>query len=258
MEMSEPSDFPVTRRTIDRLDAWVNALASPLLPLQQVSAGPRNPDRFRWTFGENTERALVVDKAVLMASGIRAAMTLADMGHVTECGTILRTVSDFAVEIFSVSEGMTGAPTNDQQLFVRQYYMPMSTDPDEYAAQDKERYVTRGKLLNAHLRFAEKIRNGADAQRVKKVMTFLGYGYDKYVHGAQIASLELYYGDTRRFMVRGVPAEEHRNISKRAVASKLHEALASLIMVAVGMNMPALVKEIEAASIELYESGELS
>jgi len=91
-----------------------------------------------------------------------------------------------------------------------------------------------------------------------KVMKFLGYGYDKYVHGAPIASLELYYGDTHRFMVRGVPAEEHRNISKRAVASKLHESLTSLVMIAVGLNMPPLAHEIEAAARELYESRELS
>jgi hypothetical protein len=92
MDTSETSDFPVMRRTMDRLDGWVMALASPLLPLGEFPQELNGLKGFRWDFKEKTERALMVGKAVRMASGIRAALILADLGYVTECGTILRTV----------------------------------------------------------------------------------------------------------------------------------------------------------------------
>jgi len=57
-------DFPVTRRVIERLDEWLMALASPLLPLQQIPAGPPDAGGFQWRFREQTERALCVGKAV--------------------------------------------------------------------------------------------------------------------------------------------------------------------------------------------------
>jgi hypothetical protein len=251
------TDFPVTRRTIDRLDDWVNALASPLLPLGQVPTV--DSDRFRWVFNEETERALVIGKAVLIASGIRAAMTLADLGHVTECGTILRTVSDFSLEIFFVSEGcMTGTPTADQKLFIKQYFTPMPIDSEEYAAHEKERYVARTKLLAAHYRTACAMKGGTKPEIVVNLFSHLAYTYDKYVHGAPIASMELYYGDRQRFMVRGVPSHAHRELSKRAVASKLLESLTSHGIIAIGMNMPPILSQIEAATIELRESEELS
>jgi len=43
-------DFPVTRRVIGRLDAWLAALASPLLPLQQIPAGPDGATHSRAAF----------------------------------------------------------------------------------------------------------------------------------------------------------------------------------------------------------------
>jgi hypothetical protein len=95
--MSEASDFPVMRQMMERLDEWVMALASPLLPLGEFPQELNGLKGFRWDFKEKSERALMVGKAVRMASGIRAALILADLGYITECGTILRTVSDFVI-----------------------------------------------------------------------------------------------------------------------------------------------------------------
>jgi len=236
MENVGYSDFPVTRRTIERLDEWVMALASPLLPLQLVSAGPDQPDRFRWAFREETERALVVGKAVRVVTGIRSALILADLGYVTECGTILRTVSDFSNEIFSICEGVRSSdPTEAQKLFVRQYFTLMASDPDEYDKQKNERFVTRDKLLSAHYRLAAEMKGAADPNRLRKVLRYLAQGYDKYVHGAYITSMELYDGMSRKFLMRGYsPGSKPTEFAKMAVASKLHEFLACLVPVSGG------------------------
>jgi hypothetical protein len=150
------SDFPVTRRIIERLDEWVMVLASPLLPLGEFPQELNGLKGFRWDFSEKTERALMVGKAVRMASGIRAALILADLGYVTECGTILRTVSDFVTEIISVYEGCTkDDPTRAQKDFLEQYFGNTAQTPDEYdEKQDKDRWVARDKLIAAHVRWA--------------------------------------------------------------------------------------------------------
>jgi hypothetical protein len=99
---TEQADFQLMRQTMERLDDWVMALASPLRPLAEVPQELGGLKGFRWDFREKTERALIVGKAVRMASGIRAALLLADMGYITECGTTLRTVSDFVTEVIAV------------------------------------------------------------------------------------------------------------------------------------------------------------
>src|SRR6516225_2340559 len=110
--------FPVTERVLSQLEDWLNELAAPLLPLKEVPAGPPDGNGFRWAFREETERALVVGKSVCMISGIRAAFILVDLGYVIECGTILRTVSDFASEITSIIEGArSGNRTAAQKKF---------------------------------------------------------------------------------------------------------------------------------------------
>jgi hypothetical protein len=40
--------------------------------------------------------------------------------------------------------------------------------------------------------------------RVRKVFRYLAHMYDKYVHGAYITAMELYNGETWRFMVSGM------------------------------------------------------
>jgi hypothetical protein len=252
-------DFPVTRQVLARLDEWLNELAAPLVPLKEIPAGPPGIGGYRWAFREETERALVIGKSVRMISGIRAAFILVDLGYVTECGTLLRTVSDFSNEVFSICEGVrSGNPTDAQKLFVEQYFKPIPEDPDEYDAQKREQFVTRDKLLSAHYRLAAEMKGGPNPDRVRKVLRYLAHMYDKYVHGAYITSMELYNGRTWRFMVAGHESPEYRSECKRAAASKLHESLSSLHMVAIGMNMLALAKEIEVRSKELYDSGELT
>src|ERR1039457_3942460 len=53
-------------------DEWLMALASPLLPLQQVPV--EHLGGFQWAFREQTECAVCVGKAVRMVSGIRVAL----------------------------------------------------------------------------------------------------------------------------------------------------------------------------------------
>ncbi|HEV7988635.1 MAG TPA: hypothetical protein VGP23_09130 [Candidatus Binataceae bacterium] len=194
MDTSETSDFPVMRRTMDRLDGWVMALASPLLPLGEFPQELNGLKGFRWDFKEKTERALMVGKAVRMASGIRAALILADLGYVTECGTILRTVSDFVTEVISVYEGCTrDDPTKAQKDFLEQYFGNTAQTPDEYdEKEDKDRWVARDKLIAAHVRWASE--NKQEPERVRKVLRFLAHIYDKFVHGSRMSTMQLTMG----------------------------------------------------------------
>ena len=259
-----PNAFPVTERILAQLDEWLSELAAPLLPLKKVPAGPPEANGFRWAFREETERALVIGKSVRMISAIRAAFILVDLGYLTECGTLLRTVSDFASEITSISEGVrSGKPTVAQKEFLRQYFTPIPEDPDEYDALKNEQFVTRDKLLSAQYRLAEelqkaKTKDAVNPALVRKNIRYLAHMYDKYVHGAYITAMELYNGETWRFMVSGHESTEYRILCKTQAASKLYEAINALHFISIGMGMNRLTAEIEAAAKELYRSGELS
>src|ERR1700730_13507405 len=82
MGVSATSNFPLTRSTIERLDGWLMELAAPLLPLKQTPMKLKHIAGFVYEFREQSERALVIGKAVRMVSGIRVALVL-DAGRVT-------------------------------------------------------------------------------------------------------------------------------------------------------------------------------
>ena len=206
-------------------------------------------------FREQTERALLVGKTVRMISGIKAALVLTDMGYISECGTILRTVGDFVTEVISICEGCTHGATTAQKRFVQQYFAPIPLTPDEYAKQGRENWVTRDDLLSAEQRNAERM--GWDADRLRKALRFISYAYDKFVHGAYITSMELFDGRTNTFMTGGHEWDSKRREYKSAIASKLHEVLAAMVTSANVMNMPALIAEISEAARELMDSGEM-
>jgi hypothetical protein len=255
---TEQADFQLTRQTMERLDDWVMALASPFLPLAEVPQELRGLKGFRWDFREKTERALIVGKAVRMASGIRAALLLADLGYITDCGTILRMVSDFVTEVIAIYEGSTrNEPTRAQKDFVEQYFGPTAQTPDEYDEnQEKDRWVARDKLIAAHVRCASEGKQ--DPDRARKALRFLAHLFDKFVHGSRLSTMELYNGFTHRFMMKGHEFYRSRRDYKRSVASKLHQVLTALFCSACLMQMPALADEIRKAAKELYDSGELN
>jgi predicted nucleic acid-binding protein len=70
--------------------------------------------------------------------------------------------------------------------------------------------------------------------------------------------MELYNGETRRFMVSGHESIEYRILCKTQAASKLYQAISALRFISIGMGMNSLTAEIEAAAKELHRSGELS
>jgi hypothetical protein len=252
-------DFPITRQTMERLDEWVMALASPLLPAVDVPAGPEHlKGAFRWEFQEQTERVVLVGKAIRGASGIRAALLLADHGYIAECGTVLRTVSDFTYEMLSICRGIeTGSPTSAQKKFLRQYFTPMSENPEQFAKEKRERWVTRDELLSAHVQsFAAS--GNADPEKLRMVLRYLSYGYDKFVHGAYITAMELYDGASGTFMLNGHRYPEKIAEYKWAVASKLHEFLSALATVANVQYMRPLAWVIAVADRDLATSGELA
>src|SRR5688500_12024244 len=142
----------LVRSTIARLDSWVHRLAEPLLPAVRKYAADGS---FQWEFTEQTPRVVLLAKSVRMVSATRAALLLADAGMPTESTSLLRMVADFASEILAIGEGMlAGEETAAQQKFVRQFFLPLPTSLEEYAAREKDAYVEREDSLRAHVRLA--------------------------------------------------------------------------------------------------------
>ena len=253
-------DFLITRRTLARLDEWFAQLARPFLPLKMVELDDQRAGRFWWNFREENARTVMIGKAVRLISGIRAAMLLADHGYVTECGTVLRTVSDYTIEIGSLIDSVTGTegPTTAQNEFVRQYFLPMAESPEAFASGARERWVARKEIFAGFIRWAAQFDKNSEIEKLQQYTEYLLMGYDKYVHGSYITAMELYNGETESFMLGGNDADFVRDIAKRSVASKLHEAITVFVSLAALDGDIRLVHSIGAVGLMLYDSGELS
>ena len=244
-------DFPTTRSLIDRLPGWVDLFAAQLPAPERVPIA----GSFRWEHTRKDAEALQVAKAVRMASGLRAAMALADLRQTVECGALLRTVADFASEITFIGEGfLEGRFTQEQQQFIDQNFSSLPATPEELAAQSRGRLVGRKAMRKAFDRISDK--TGTDKKLLAKISTFLNKGYDGFVHGHYSSAMELFTGRTMTFMMRGHESDRHVCTTKVAVTGKLKEALNALRFMAITRQMADLARELREAFSELDNSAE--
>jgi hypothetical protein len=116
--------------------------------------------------------------------------------------------------------------------------------------------VTRDELFKAHYkRFAES--GNGEPEHLRRVVRFLSYGFDKFVHGAYITAMELFDGEAQRFMLSGCTYREKTDEFKFSLASKFHEFLGSLASMAMAFNLRALAQEI-ALNDQRFVQAELS
>jgi hypothetical protein len=222
-------DHNIARYLIDLLDGWVNKLAAPLMPPRTVV---EEPGRMRLEFREHIPHTVMVTKCVRAVSGIHAALVLADLGYVAECAAVLRTVSDFCTEIKAIGEALNrgGELPRAVQTFVEQYFMPRPHTPDQFAAADRVRYVSREELMKAEVRLTENTK--VDGENLRKVHRFLNMSFDAYVHGAYETTMELCDPETGRFMMRGHLSPSKRQEFIKAVLLKLHEVVTAIELTA--------------------------
>lgn len=223
------------------LDSWVNQLAGRLPPPVKV---PVPGFDFRWQYPEETPRVLLVCKCVRLSTSLGGAWELAKLGSSTESGSLLRQVGDFAGEIWFLVEGITrGKFTKSQTQFISQFFDPIATTVEEYLEKEKSYYVRRGEMTKADRRLTEL--SGLDAESVSTVSSYLGYGFNKYVHGAYETAMELYHGGTGRFMIlRG--EGRTRGAAMQIVASKATEACLAVRAAALVLGAPQIQDEVKA------------
>jgi len=217
------------RETIERLDGWVNELAVPLMPPRKV---PEGVDRLRLELREHIPHTVMVGKLVRAVSGLRGALLLAESGYVTECGGLLRMVSDFCTEVTAIGEALNrgGALPRSVRDFANQYFTPKAQTPEEYAAKERTRYVSRKELMKAKVRLAEGTPGGGE--RIRTLHPFINMIYDAYVHGAYETTMELCNPRTGGFAMRGHPEASKRQEFVEAVFLKMHEVVCAVELTA--------------------------
>ena len=215
----------IGRELIERLDGWVNELAVPLMPPRVVTEGD---DRLRLEFRQHIPHTVMVGKLVRAVSGLRGAFLLAEAGYVAECAALLRMVSDFCTEISAIGEALNrgGELPRAVRDFVSQYFTPKARTPEEYAAKERTRYVSREELMKAEVRLAEN--TTVDGEQLRTVHQFINMTYDACVHGAYETTMELCNPSTGVFAMRGHPEEPKRQEFVEAVFLKMHEVVVAV------------------------------
>ncbi|MBY0504799.1 MAG: hypothetical protein K2X03_12870 [Bryobacteraceae bacterium] len=186
------------------MTAWVGALAKPFTPPKEVPVGD---DGYNLEFWDKRSETVMLGKLVRAMSGMNAAVHLAEIGYVTECGALLRVVSDLCDEISTiglaihkVDQGETMNP--EVEAFVSQYFKPMAKSPDEFANQAKVRYVSRERLLVAKVNMSPPV-PGIDSDMFLKLARFQNKTYDCYVHGYFESTMELWNPKSNTFELTG-------------------------------------------------------
>ena len=225
-DMTHPT-IETTRQALDLMPTWVDDFARRLPPPEQVPVDGRG---FRWRHAENTAEVLQVAKAARMVAALRAALVLADSGYTTECGSLLRTACDFSNEIIFLGELNLpdSSPTSAHKKFIEQGFQPTPKSFEEWMEWKREHYVSRGEVLKASLRIANKTLHSGEVLR--DLLTQISHTYDQYVHGSYETAMELYTERTNGFMTTGVESESAHLIRSmlRAVAGTTNEGIMAL------------------------------
>lgn len=210
------------REILDRLDHWTNQLVAPALPLRVT---PDGDNAVRLEFRQQIPESVMIGKLVRAVSGLRAALLLAETGHVTECAAVLRMVSDLCNEIsvigFALDQG--GELPAAVKDFVAQYFTPRSRTPDDFASAERTHYVTREALMKVHKTLAQN--HPVDPDVLDRTRRFLNMAYDAYVHGAYETTMELWNQRTSVFEMRGHTSHAKREEFVEAVFLKMHEVV---------------------------------
>jgi hypothetical protein len=229
----------LARGLIEQLDAWVNDLAAPLLPPQMVAEGD---DLVRVEFRRHNPHTVMIGKSIRAVSGLQAALVLADLGYVAECAALLRMVSDLCTEVTVIGKALNagGELPAAVRIFIEQYFVRKAVTPEQFAAEERIRYVSRGELLKAEALLAGGASVGGE--QVQGLRRFLNMAYDAYVHGAYETAMELYSPPTGRFMMSGHPDVAKREEFAEAVFLKLHEVVIALEFTAAVTGHTAIFK----------------
>jgi hypothetical protein len=207
---------------LDQLHGWVNSLVVPALPLRATLEGG---EIIRLEFRQQIPQSVMIGKLVRAVSGLRGALVLAQAGYITECAAVLRIVSDFCTEIsvigFALHRG-DDLPTTVKD-FVAQYFTPRARTPEELAATDRRRFVSREALMKIHKELVNNLQ--VDSSLLERSHRFVNEAYDAYVHGACETTMELWNPPTHSFEMGGHPSTAKREEFVGAVFLKMHEVV---------------------------------
>lgn len=221
-ERSLTIDFGLALDVIENLDEWANKLAAPVLPPIE------NPAANRLEFRQHIPHTVMIGKCVRVVSGVHASLALADLGYVTECAAIMRTVSDFCNEINAIGKALDSKEDLPEpvQEFVQHYFAPKPRTPDQHKKTKGLRYPSRRDLMNVEKRWAES--KGIDHEETRSLQKFLNRGSDDYVHGAYETTMELYDMREGHFSMRGSRLRWKRQDYIEWIFLKLHEVVSAL------------------------------
>lgn len=242
------ADLTYAYSILGRLDGWVEQLARPIVPPRLAELDDNSA---RLELKQHLPHTVMIGKLVRIASGIRAAFVLSENGFVTESGAILRIVSDFCTEVGAIGGALHrgGELPKPVTVFVEHYFTPKERTPENYAAAERARYVSREDLMKSDIAVGSG--SAADVEWAWSLKRFLNMVGDAYIHGAYDTTMELCEPRTGRFFVDGHPSREVRAVHVEFAALKLHEVVRAFELTAAVTAVPPVFEEARRARREM-------
>lgn len=152
---------------------------------------------------ENTDSLLFqVLKCIRIVSGLNASVVLIETGYVQEVGVLIRTIHEFIHDIEFIQAGHEQSFLNEkQQEMVNLFFSAsMKTTDDFLSTMKKNPTVARGKIYPTVARDL----SPENPHRIQHTMKAIEETYSGYVHGSYPHVMELYYGGSNSFCLKGM------------------------------------------------------
>lgn len=149
-------------------------------------------------------------KCVRLVSCFNASLVLLREGFVQEVGACLRIADELTDDVWflSVSLGEGGQPSDEQRMFLEEFFQEEFSDPrDPVATSAKRHRISRRRIRSALARLEA---DGGGAGRSQVLGRTIYNAYSGFVHGAythimELCSIDLHGLAPPHYQMRGVP-----------------------------------------------------
>lgn len=175
--------------------------------------------------------------AVRVVSGINASLCLIEGGYTQETGVIIRTIEEFISKIIFVYEmHAKGVATIEQRKLINEFFnCDVRSLRDIFDGFDF--WVKMDKVFASYARTLSEGTEDKDTSSLQKGLRVIYDTYSGYVHGFYPHIMEMYEGGTAaRFRTSGMPDTPRVDEMIRAVASSVHRALNTFVLIADGIS----------------------
>lgn len=142
--------------------------------------------------------------SVRIVSGFYASVCLLKNGYTQEAAIITRTIIEFTEKIFYAEEAQISAKLTEAQKAIQDSYFEDDVTCTEDLFKKDSWWIKMGSVHDSQEQYLNRLTAGNAPDNIGKIAKVIYHTFSRYVHGFYTSIMEMYEGETERFLMKGM------------------------------------------------------